>query len=239
MSFDRVPFADLEKAKNAYHPYSPDEPRTRSTSQPATLPIEGPLTDRDPLNLFPSREASPIDAAAVPPQPQPPVPLVPQLTPTFHPPDQLDALVVAMMHPTPEDKDMDVDKDAGGQHRPPITPHGEGLSASSAATSAAFARPQDTPLAGTGLPSMHLDVQENEKLKFKNQQLTMQIEAMKAMLASTNAAADDKDNEAKRYRSDAQTTKAVSEAREQAIIGQASEALNTAQREASEARRAA
>ena len=59
------------------------------------------------------------------------------------------------------------------------------------------------------------------------------------MLASTNAVADDKDNEAKRYRHDAQTTAAVSDAREKAIIGQASQALHTPQREASEARRVA
>ena len=77
--------ADFEKAKRAYHPYSSDNPPTRSASQPATLHDDG----RDPLGFFrPTPEATAVSAE--PPQPQPPVPLVPQLTPSFNPPDALE-----------------------------------------------------------------------------------------------------------------------------------------------------
>ena len=187
--------------------------------------------------MFPPREASlqtrvfgPIDAAAAPPQPQPPTPLVPLV---FDATNDMEAQQMAILCSVPltdaDDDSMNVDKDAGGQRRPSTPIPGRGISPSSAATAAAFAPPPNDPLAGTGPPAAPLDAQENEKLRFQNHQLTMQIEAMRAMIASTNAAADDKENKAKRYRHDAQQTMAASEAREQAILGEASQALNSVQ----------
>ena len=181
--------------------------------------------------VFGQSSPSDKDTAVAPPPAPPPVPLVPQLTPSFSPPAQLTALVVSTK--VPDDKDeteMDVDRDAGGA-RSSTSLFASGISPSSAATAAAFAPRQDgsgrpdslagsgllDPQTGTGPPATSIvplfNVQENEKLRFQNQQQAMQIEAMKAMIESMTANANNKENEAKRCRHDAETTRAVSEAR--------------------------
>ena len=237
--------SDLENSQR-HHPYL--TPESRATS-PATADGQ-----RDPLGFFAtpgsnqgSRETSLQirvfgDASEVPPPPQPPTPLVPIVFDATNDLTQQMAILCSVPLTDADDTRMYVDNNAGGEHRhsaPTSNAQQRGLSPSPAATAAAFAPPQSESLAGTGLPAVPLEVQECEKLRFQNQQLTMQIEAMKAVIEAKNAAADDKDNEVKRYRYDAQLTMAESEAREQALRGEASQTLSSVQAEAVQARQIA